>query len=394
MDYISKWALPDGEFTFDLGSLYDTLCSLSDMRKARGKRYELGMILVLIVLAKLCNRDKLTAIADWILHRTAELKAALGLTSGRLPSYSTLRRVLGEVVQAEEFEQVMSAFFAGLPGAGLSTLVVIDGKELRGTIPPGQSHGRHLLAAYLPGEGLVLRQVEVADKHNEITAAPALLKQLDLAGKTVVADAMFTQHALAATILDAGAEYVLPVKENQPTLRQDIEDLFAPVTVNPGHSPAPTDFLRVERTNRGHGRIERRTLTTSCMLNDYVAWPGLKQVFMIDREFIYCKTGKVFHEVQYGITSLSRAEAPPRRLLDILREEWTIENELHYRRDVTFGEDASRLNVGDAPRLTAAINNLVLNLLNRLGSRNIAKLRRYFDAWPTRGLALVLRRLT
>lgn len=394
MEYNSERSELQAGMFFDMGSLYDSLQGLSDKRKARGKRYGMGLILGLIVLAKLSNHDKLTAIAEWIEHRTEELKAAFGVTSQRLPSYSTLRRVLGETVQAEEFELAISQFFAGLPRVGQSEVILIDGKELRGTIETGQTHGRHLLAAYLPSEGIILMQVEVASKHNEITAMPILLKRLVLLDKIVVADAMFTQHTIAAEIVDGGGDYVFPVKDNQPTLRQDIEDVFVPVAPIPAHAPAATDFQTYGNTCRAHGRIEQRTLTTSCMLNDYVNWPGLKQVFKIERQFTYCKTGRVALDIQYGVTSLSRAKATPRRLLELVRGYWAIENSVHYRRDVTFGEDASRLNVGDAPRLIAAINNLVLGLLGRLHFENIAKARRSFDARPQTALPFIFRRQT
>ncbi|MEO6062581.1 MAG: hypothetical protein ABIQ99_11645 [Thermoflexales bacterium] len=130
------------------------------------------------------------------------------------------------------------------------------------------------------------------------------------------------------------------------------------------------------------------------MLNEYVHWPGLKQVFKIDRQFTNCKTGRVVHDVQFGVTSLSPDKAPPKKLLDLVRGYWAIENSLHDRRDVTFGEDASRLNIGDAPCLIAAINNLVLGLLARLGYRNIAKIRRLFDARPQNAIPFILRRQT
>jgi len=144
------------------------------------------------------------------------------LAKVQAPHYTTLGRILGHAVDLEQLEQIVRTFFTSLPNAGQSILIALDGKTLRGTLAAGQTHGVHLLAAYLPGEGLVFAEVEVAKKENEIPAAPRVLQVLDLRGKIVTGDARLTQRNISIQIVEAGGDYVLPVKENQPQVLDDL----------------------------------------------------------------------------------------------------------------------------------------------------------------------------
>ncbi len=204
-------------------------------------------------------------------------------------------------------------------------LVALDGKTLRGSIPKGQTRQVHLLAAYLPAEGIVLMQVAVAGHENEIRAAPQVLKCLDLRGKIVIADALHTQRKLSAQIVKAKGQYIWRVKDNQPQLRQDIEQVFAPEVCVKGFSPTPKDFQHATTIEKGHGRLEQRTLTSSSVLRDYAAWPHLQQVFMLRRRITCLKQQTVREEVHYGCTSLSAVQASPARLLQLVRGYWGIE---------------------------------------------------------------------
>ena len=154
----------------------------------------------------------------------------------------------------------------------------------------------------------------------------------------VTGDALHTQRGLAAKIIEQRADYLFPVKENQSGLYKNIQALFAPEYPKPGFGKIQTDFLTTQKVNKGHGRIEKRTITTSEMLNPYAAWSGLAQVYRLERQFQSHCNGVCYRtscEVEFGITSLTRAKATPARLLDIRRTHWGIETELHYRRDVT-----------------------------------------------------------
>ena len=179
------------------------------------------------------------------------------------------------------------------------------------------------------------------------------------------------------------------VKDNQANTRQAIEQLFAPEKPRPGFGCPEMDFRSEKIVEKQAGRIEERTLTTSSLLNDYLDWPHLSQVFKLERRVTLLATGRVETETQYGLTSLTAQEAAPKRLLSIVRSEWAIENGLHYRRDVTFQEDQTRITVKSMARVTAIINNLVISLINHQGYKNHAHARRVFNACPAKALALI-----
>jgi predicted transposase YbfD/YdcC len=374
---------------FDLRSLWRRLAALSDRRQRRGKRYALPLVLLLIVLAKLSGEDRPSGIADWVQHRRARLAEVLGLPLARAPHHNTYRRILAWAVAPADLDAAVSAFLRDLPRVGRSVLVSIDGKRLKGTIDAEDPHGAHLLVAYLPQEGIVLFQLPAGRKDNEIRVAPALVEALDLRGKIVAADALHTQRALSVQILAAGGEYLWRVKNNQPTLQAELAELFTadPRTVEGGQ--VRHDFRTARQVTKGHGRRESRRITVSTELTGYSDWPGLEQVFQLERERIVSKTGKHEREVAYGLTSLTPAEASPARLLALTRAYWGIENGLHYRRDVTFHEDATRLTQGQAGHVMASLNNLVIGLFRRAGFTNLAAARRYCGADLTNALTLL-----
>jgi Transposase DDE domain len=179
----------------------------------------------------------------------------------------------------------------------------------------------------------------------------------------------------------------------QERLYQDIERLFAPDKPKPGFGKIPTDFLQAETVNKGHGRIEKRQIQTSTLLNDYADWPGLGQVYRLERCFTWLRRGQVIktsHEVEYGITSLTRAKASPKRVMQVRRKHWLIETGLHYRRDVTFREDATRMTKGASGRILATVHNVVLALIKQAGFHNAAQARRWFDGHVDQAFALLV----
>lgn len=365
---------------FDLGGLRRGLEGLADSRCPKGLRYALAPLLLLVVLAKLCGEDRPSGIADWVARRGEQLRAALGLPWARLPHHNTYRRVLAGAVAPEELDRVAGEHLRGLPGVGRSVLLAFDGKTVRGTIDAEDPHGEHLLAAYLPEEGVVLLQVACGAKENEITAAPRLLAALDLRGKVVAGDALHTQRALSLQILAAGGDYLWLAKDNQPGLRADIAELFTADDRTVEGGRVPRDFRSAHQASKGHGRRESRAITVSSELKGYVSWPGLEQVFRLDRRRVDAKTGREERETAYGLTSLPRATASPERLLALSRAYWGIENGLHQRRDVTFREDRTRLTRGHAGHVMATLNNLTIGLLRHAGATNVAEARRGWDA--------------
>ena len=235
-------------------------------------------------------------------------------------------------------------------------------------------------------------QMEVGAKDNEISAAPRLLKAIDLQGKIVTGDAMFAQRELSRQVVEAGGDYVWSVKENQPNLRADIEALFKIEEGQTALKPMPNDLQQAETIGKEHGRLEQRRITTSSLLAGRGDWPGLAQVFRIDREVEEVTTGKKHSETVYGVTSLSAERANAERLLEIVRKHWMIENGLHYRRDWTLREDYCRVRRGEAAQAMAVINNLIVGLALRQGFRYLPDARRKYNAQPLEGLRLILRR--
>ncbi len=376
-----RLSLPNQALLFDLEKLYQCLQRVPDRRKRRGRRYPLAALLLIGVLAKLAGQDSSRALAHWAKLRQKDLSHLFQLKRETMPHYSTWSRVLGRAVSPEEVEQVVSQFFAQQkprksPKRG-SIQVCLDGKTLRGTIPAGQSQGVHLLAAYLPEQGVVLMQMEVGEKTNEITVAPQVVQTLDLRGVVVTGDALHAQRKLSAQIVNAHGDYVWTAKDNQPELREEIALLFAPQQSRPGWSAPPTDFRQATTINKGHGRLEKRTITVSSLLAGYSTFPYVAQVFQVE-SWAQLTGGRSRHEIRYGLTSLPAWVASPERLLALVRGQWQIENGLHYRRDMTLREDHSQLRMGHAPHLFAILNNIVVGLVARQGRPNLAEARREF----------------
>lgn len=379
-------------FIFDVDSLFYHLDCLTDHRDPRGVRYPLAVALVFVILAKLAGEDDPEGIAHWVSLRKQMLIETLSLNRKTTPHPTTYTRILGRVVSAEQLQESFTQFLLSTVEGGLSVEMPLDGKSLRGTIPPGKTQGVHLLAAYLPSEGIVLFQVEVESKENEIVAAPRVLKGVDLKGKIVTGDAMFAQRELSQLVVEGGAEYVWTVKDNQSSLRAEIEAAFEIEEGKTALKAMKNDFSRAETIEKGHGRIEQRRLVATSLLKGYLRWPWLEQVFKIEREIEEISTGKKRSEVSYGVTSLTREEATAERLMEIVRGHWGIENGLHYRKDKTLREDGCRLRRGEAAQVMAVINNLIIGLVLRQGTRNLAEARRIYSAYPLEALNLILRR--
>jgi len=206
-------------------------------------------------------------------------------------------------------------------------------------------------------------------------------------------DALHTQRPVSTQNVETGGEYIWFAKGNQPQMEENIRLWFEPdVQPIPGMSFPPKEFETAKLTNKGHGRLETRTLTVSSQLKDYLDWPYLEQVFKLERHFVSLKTGDIQQQIVYGFTSLTREEIAPLPLLNKTRSYWGIENGLHYRRDVTLREDYTRLTKGKADQAMVCLNNLILGiLLLKKICRTIPTARRYFSAHPAEALNLFLR---
>lgn len=380
MKHIILEANETDALAFNIADMAAYLEQLTDTRDKRGKIYPLGMILTLVLLAKLAGEDKPSGIAEWIKLRCDVFVELFEFKHQRMPCLNSIRWVLQEVIVLEELEKQFSRYLYETYGGQTSQLISIDGKTMRGTIPKGEKQGVHLLAAYLPEEGVVLKQIEVGDKENEINVAPELIEALYLKEKVVCGDAMQTQRDLSVDILAKGGDYLWFLKLNQPTLLADVQQFFAPPQRSAGWTLPELPSTVAQTSNKKHGRLETRTLTLITDSKHYLDWPGVKQVFQIERRTRHLRTGKEEVEMAYGVTSCDAGKVSAEQLLYWSRTYWGIENGLHYRRDVTLLEDATRISHPALAKVIAAINNLVVAIVLKLGYSNLASARRVFDA--------------
>lgn len=387
------------------GSLYEALKRVKDKRSRRGQQYPAAVALTLLVLAKLAGQVKLKGMAEWAKWHAEVLTERLPLYRGKVPCANTYRYV-SDRIDVAELNAVLGEYFAALTSKptpavlpaepvvtevavqpGERTHLALDGKSLRGTRRSGEASKAavHTVGLYNVTASFMWQQQAVEGKGQERKAAMQLIEPLNFNGSVVSADALHTQPKWAQAVLDRGGDYLLIAKGNQSELREAIALLFS-------QPPRPRLFPESEaRTvDKAHGRLEIRHLRVSSELSEYLAprWPQVAQVFQIVRTIT--RHGKTTHELVYGLTSLTHQEAPPERLLALVRQHWHIENRTHWRRDVTLGEDACRVTVGQVPQVLAALNNSVLAIVDFLHHPNLAAATRFFCARPHKALDLLL----
>jgi len=365
-------------------SLAQALSLLPDFRQAQGKRYDLLPILLLCCIAMMCGCTSQSAIADWGRNYSHHWLWRLGFKRHSAPSQSTLHRIF-KGIDAAKLERLLSDWCQQMfRTIGFTTPAEIQGASFDGKLLCGSSKQKaaqpHLLAALSHKLGLVLGQVAVAEKSNEITAAHDLIRMLVLEGIVITGDAMFTQRETAKQITARGGDYLLSVKANQPSLLEDIKQAF---TDQWWMSDTITEYREVDVYA---GRIEERRLKASTAMQGYSAWPGMKRVLQMERRITNKRTGVRREEIVYAITSLDQGAASVEQLLRMWREHWHIENRLHYVRDVTYREDKSQVRKGKIPEVMAALRNAAITLMRVEGATNIAAACRRYAAQP--GLAM------
>lgn len=265
----------------------------------------------------------------------------------------------------------------------------MDGKTVRGTLGH-ESEGQpsvHLLSFYDCQGGIVLSQRAVRSKENEISAAAALVHPALVKGRLISSDAMHTQKKWCACVHAYGGYYLTIVKKNQPEMYQDLLDFCA----DPEAEQAEWQYAK--GVQKGHGRLEVRELWSSTQMNEWfeTEWAGVAQVFRLHRDVKEADQRR--EETVYGLTNLPRKKVNASRLLAFQQAHWRIENRLHYRRDVTLGEDACQVRLAGAPEALAALNGGVLALLDWLGVPNAASAMRHFCAHPGEALHLLYGKL-
>jgi predicted transposase YbfD/YdcC len=322
-------------------NLLAAFARLPDPRRHHGRRFPLAAIRALAVTALLSNHLSILAIAQWGKRQSPAVLTALGFPAGVTPHQTTMQRLFRKL-DPLPLARALTACFA--PPAAARPLrgrvgVAFDGKAQRGRLACADQpeYPVHMLSALLHDRGIVLAQLPLdhtgEKAEAELTAAPTLVARLDWAERVVTGDALYCDRDLCTAILKAGGDYLVIVKENQATLLHALATLFASradAALAAASLPA-WDMREATTVDKGHGRLEVRHLVASTALNDYLDWPGLAQVLMIERT--WWERGERKTAVRYAITSLPAAVAGADRLLTLVHGHWQIENGLHYVKD-------------------------------------------------------------
>ncbi len=375
----------DSELTaFDETVVFlDYFKDLPDPRQAGKVIYPLPEVLLLCLLAVLAGAETFVDIARFGEKKLDLLRRFRPFLHGT-PAHDHLGDILS-VLDAEQFERCFVDWVAALTGAPRE-VIAIDGKTLRRSGAKKDAQAAvHMVSAFAAHQRLVLGQVRVADKSNEIVAIPKLLDLLALEGAVVTIDAIGCQREIARKILEKKADYVLALKGNQGALRDDVE-VFAAEQKAKGFKD--TKVTRHETVDGDHGRIETRTYTAVHdvdWLKERHDWPGLEGVVMVEsaREI----GDKIERETRFYITSLAWLAC---QLGPVIRSHWAIENSLHWVMDMVFRDDECRVRTDHAPANFTTLKHIAHNLVRKAPGKDSLRLRRKTAAWDDDFLASLL----
>lgn len=347
----------------------ESFSRITDTRQQAQVRHDLYEIIAMTIVAVIGNCDGWDEIEDFCRDKEAWLREHLGLKLEHgIPSEMTFARVWGRI-EPEAFKGCFTEWTQQVHEKLTGEVISIDGKTVRGS----RSESRkpiHMISAWASEQELVLGQMCVEEKTNEITTVPLLLELLDISGCIVTADAMSCQREIAKKITDGKGDYVLSLKENQPTLHEYAETYFKDAVEHPQWYPEMTSCKTVDK---GHGRIEERTYYLSpdlSGLENVKEWSGLDGIGMVCS---HIKTGEVeTTEIRYAITSLKDVNT----FANAMRRHWGIENGLHYCLDVSFNEDRSRIRKDHAPDNLAVVRHFALSALKQLPEPKRASIKR------------------
>jgi len=353
---------------------------ITDLRCKRGVRYKLKPFLILLFLSKLGGADRPAEIADWVKFRFAELKSLLNLEWKKSPHEVTWKRITENAIDAAEVEKVFGEYLQ-IMSEDEPELWNLDGKVICGVKSEETDKQLHLLALAESDKSLTIEQTALAEGENEISAGKRLLGKVDLENKIISGDAIFGQQELSQKVVEKGGEYLWKLRANQGKIYELAKLHFS--------NKADKYLGKTSDIDKGHGRVEEREILTSFRIAGEIEFPYLEQVFRIRQKSTQVKTGKQSEQTIYGITSLPVERYGAKELLELTRNHWRIENGLHYRRDVTFKEDAVKKKSINGGQIMAALNNLAIGILRKIGWENIAQARRFYDAQIKKGLELI-----
>jgi predicted transposase YbfD/YdcC len=356
---------------------------LPDARQRGKVMYPLEEVLLLCLLAVLAGAETFVDIARFGSKKLAFLRRFRPFREGT-PSHDHLGDIFA-TLDAEHFQRCLVGWVSSLTGVA-ADVIAIDGKTLRRSHhKKGGKAAIHMVSAFAARQRLVLGQVKVAEKANEIVAIPKLLEMMDIEGAIITIDAMGCQRAIAQKIVDQKADYVLALKGNQGSLREDVELFVAEQKANDFKN---TTISRDETVDGDHGRIETRTTTVIhdvAWLQERHKWPDLKAVVIVDsiREI----GDKIEQETRFYITSLVLLA---NQLGPIVRSHWAVENSLHWVMDMVFRDDECRVRTEHAPANFTTIKHMALNLIRNAPGKDSLRLRRKVAAWDDDFLATII----
>lgn len=352
-------------------SILQHFASLADPRINRQKKHQLQDIFFITLCAVICGADNWVEIEEYGCAKEEWFTEQLGLANG-IPSHDTFGAVFAAIDQTQ-FSECFSRWVADLAALTEGEVIAIDGKCLRRSVDSSSKKAAiHLVSAWAQQNRLVLGQVKVDDKSNEITAIPKLLERLDIAGAVITIDAMGCQKKIADQIVRQGGDYVLSLKGNQGSLLDNVETFFT--------SALAPDAVTVS-VDAEHGRLETRTIAATDdigWLHERHDWPGLNSILAVT---LRQESGQTIREdTRYFISSLKADDH--QRLANAVRAHWSIENNLHWVLDVAFDEDRNRTRQGHSAANLAVIRHIALNLLKNESSRKVGiKVKRKRAGW-------------
>jgi predicted transposase YbfD/YdcC len=346
------------------GSFLSHFKNLDDPRlnSHRNFRHNLSDIFIITILATICGADNWVEIERFGLAKQAWLETFLKLPNG-IPSHDTFSRVFA-LLEPSRFETCFNQWVTSLDIDLTREIIALDGKTLRGSGNKRDNQpALHLVSAWATKNRLMLAQVKTAEKSNEITAIPELLNMMDIAGTIITIDAMGCQTDIAKQIIKQQADYVLSLKENQPTLYQDVCSIFACAEESEKKYKNMLNLRRVEKIH-DHGRVETRRYTLISARDPLLfelRWPGLKGIGKV--EVIRTTNNQVERSTRYFITSLDYEKID--EFKEAVRKHWQIEIDLHWSLDVAFREDLNQCHIGHSAYNLAIIRRIALNLLKQ-----------------------------
>lgn len=349
-------------------NLLSYFSEMKDPRIERTKQHLIDDILFIAIASVLCGIDSWNEMEEYGEIKKEWLETFLELPNG-IPSHDTFNRFFS-ALNPEEFERCFLSWIKTIQKKTNGEVVSIDGKTMRGSRNKGCKSATHIVSAWADVNELVLGQIKVDDKSNEITAIPVLLDSLLLEGCVVTIDAMGCQKKIARKIVSKKADYILAVKENQKDLYDDILDSYRVLPVN--------DYF--EDIDYGHGRIETRKcsiINDLTLVEGFEKWKGLRSIVKIERERYFKASGKQENESSYYISTLNIAQP----ISNGIRKHWGIENKVHWVLDVAFNEDLSRKRAGNAAKNYTNLNRIALNLLKKDDAKVGIKSRRKMAGW-------------